>query len=743
MSLNWVRNLSLNLKLNILVVIVLVTLLLLTIWVTTASIRNFTLLLGQQNLSAEVESMQNRFGETEEGLVRDLRLLANTPSLLEAFIAEDENALRRVSLTSKVAPNLDDILIVDLSGNPRFNRDDDLKLSQAEEMLSLALIGIEVTAPIVDEDADTFRIGAAIPLSDPTDASRIGAIVATREIDDAFLANFNFNRAEPHVVLLSKDRVLAEHILDDHHHEEAEGHDEDEAAGHSFVGLVNEGVIARALAGEIVLQDEFIVESGENDPHFVAYFPLVIGGETEAVMAIVTNLNNFSAFQNELLTEILGIVALLTIAAIAGLALFSWRSISRPIIALDRAVQQMMTAEKVEQIPVNSTDELGRLAQTFNTMSQNLNTSIRQLNVQSERLNEQSLQMGLVTTINERLSTFLRIDELLAEIVNQINDNFGYYHTHIYLFDEKRDNLVVAEGVGSAGAEMKATGHAISLDTGSLVARAARRGEIVRVDDVRENSEWLPNPLLPDTQAEMAVPIKLDDEVVGVLDVQEKKVAGFDEVDEQLLLIVAGQAAIAIRNAHLFESVETALAEAERTQQQYFGEVWDRSRLARSQSEYLHTRPGAAPLDETQQHHLAAVRQQALSQDQSSLIVKDEIFNTEAVVAPIEVGQKKIGAMHLQPSKNRQGWSKEDLAIVEAVIDQFTQTVENLRLFDETRERASREQSIREITDKLRAAPNLQRLLEIATDELGQRLGATHGSLRLGIQDKSQKNGTQ
>ena len=77
--------------------------------------------------------------------------------------------------------------------------------------------------------------------------------------------------------------------------------------------------------------------------------------------------------------------------------------------------------------------------------------------------------------------------------------------------------------------------------------------------------------------------------------------------------------------------------------------------------------------------------------------------------------------------------SRDDIK-VEAVIDQVAQTAENLRLFDDTRKRASREQAIREITDKLRAAPNLESLMDIATKEISQQLSATHAKLDLGIE---------
>ena len=72
------------------------------------------------------------------------------------------------------------------------------------------------------------------------------------------------------------------------------------------------------------------------------------------------------------------------------------------------------------------------------------------------------------------------------------------------------------------------------------------------------------------------------------------------------------------------------------------------------------------------------------------------------------------------------------------MAEQIAQTAENLRLFEETRQRAGREEVIREITDKLRAAPNLDYLLETATRELAQHLGVRHTVMELGIETEPQ-----
>jgi len=180
------------------------------------------------------------------------------------------------------------------------------------------------------------------------------------------------------------------------------------------------------------------------------------------------------------------------------------------------------------------------------------------------RVIERTQRLEMVATLSEHLNTILDMQELLNELVNQVKEKFNYYHVHVYLVDEPRQNLVMASGAGEAGKIMKRQGHAISLDSRiSLVARAVRSREIVQVDDVRQAADWLPNPLLPETRCEMAIPVIAEGRVLGVLDVQAAKVAGLDDADANLLRSLANHIAVALNNAWLFEQTQQALAEAE------------------------------------------------------------------------------------------------------------------------------------------------------------------------------------
>ena len=150
-----------------------------------------------------------------------------------------------------------------------------------------------------------------------------------------------------------------------------------------------------------------------------------------------------------------------------------------------------------------------------------------------------------------RISTILDEKELLSEVVEQVRSAFDYYYAHVYICDKAHKKLVMAGGTGEAGRTMLSRGHSLEKGQG-LVGRAAETNTVVLVSDVSQAEGWLPNPLLPDTKAEVAVPIAIGDEVLGVLDVQHKVSGGLGQAEADLLQAIANQVAIALQNARAY-----------------------------------------------------------------------------------------------------------------------------------------------------------------------------------------------
>ena len=157
--------------------------------------------------------------------------------------------------------------------------------------------------------------------------------------------------------------------------------------------------------------------------------------------------------------------------------------------------------------------------------------------------------------IVRRVSGILERRELVTAVVDIIGKTLNYYHVHIYLFDEQRQYLVINGGTGEAGLKMALQGHRIPLGKG-IVGSAAASNLPVVASDVHRFGNWLPNPLLPATRAEVAVPIRRGERVLGVLDVQHDIVGSLGQEDADVLQTIADQVAVALENSQLYEQVQ-------------------------------------------------------------------------------------------------------------------------------------------------------------------------------------------
>ncbi len=225
---------------------------------------------------------------------------------------------------------------------------------------------------------------------------------------------------------------------------------------------------------------------------------------------------------------------------------------------LDRSIRYSIEQKKLQADLQNMHDKLkeriaertAELSETNEVLQEKI-TELEQLKQQTqESLEWRTRQVETSTQIAQEIAAVSELGSLFKQIVNLIRDKFGYYHVHVYTLED--NNLYMQQGTGAAGRMMKQVKHKIPFNTEkSIVAKTARTGSPILVQDVTKEEYWLPNQLLSETRSELAVPIKLGDTVLGVLDVQHEEVDGINQEDQILLMGLCGQIAVAINNQRL------------------------------------------------------------------------------------------------------------------------------------------------------------------------------------------------
>jgi GAF domain-containing protein/HAMP domain-containing protein len=415
---------------------------------------------------------------------------------------------------------------------------------------------------------------------------------------------------------------------------------------------------------------------------------------------------------------ILGILALV----------FLTRRTLQPIQTLTRAAADIAEGNMSFYVNIEAEqDEIGILVSAFNRMTTQLRSSIVDLEQRvadrTRDLENQTLHLRAAAEIVRDAASARDLGELLERSAQLVLDRFNFDHVGIFILDKNREYAVLAASPTEAGQQMIAKNYRLRVGEAGTVERVAATGEPRITLNPGIDEGHLDNPLLPNTRSEMALPLKVESSVIGVLDIQSNQPQAFNQDDIAILQVMSDQLATAFERTRLLQELERNLHELERAHGQYTREGWQRfGRSGRlSNKGYRFNNIRIEPVTE-----LPALGNEALA---TGKVVRSNGGEATNVIAiPIKLRGQTIGVVN---AKLKEGFGKNTLATIESAIERLAAALESARLYEEASLRADREQSISQVTSAISSSTEYEDILRTVVMEISTMLNDTEVGIQL------------
>jgi GAF domain-containing protein len=355
---------------------------------------------------------------------------------------------------------------------------------------------------------------------------------------------------------------------------------------------------------------------------------------------------------------------------------------------------------------------LPRLADALTTsreLTQEL--EIRRQDAEQDAVNArlQTDRMRWVADFGNLLISLRRRNLLVWRVVRELVERFELYQVNLFLVDRSSDALELVAAAGEVGEDGVRDGWTLPTGGRSLLGRVAQSG--------REQTVVVqPNEIsrLPLSRVEMALPLVVRGELLGVLDIHSA--AGtFSENELQLLHVVAGYISAALDILQLFEESEAQMQEMRALYTQSAVTSW-RS-LLEIETKHAHS---IGNVDEQMVAELAAeaLRTRTLH----SAFLDDE--RGYLLVVPLVARSVCMGYIAFTRASQTGDWDQETSSLIESAAERLALALDNTRLLVETRRQAFYQEQIGRIGEAILGNPSTEMIMERSVRELGRFLGA-------------------
>jgi signal transduction histidine kinase/DNA-binding response OmpR family regulator/putative methionine-R-sulfoxide reductase with GAF domain len=344
-------------------------------------------------------------------------------------------------------------------------------------------------------------------------------------------------------------------------------------------------------------------------------------------------------------------------------------------------------------------------------------------------------QLETSAQISKAATSTLDLNELLNATVNLIRQSFGYDHAQIFLISDDGKNAELKASTGEAGRRLLEKKHALGVGSASVIGRVTSDGRSYNVMDTADSRQThKANPELPNTRAELAIPIVARGKTIGALDVQSNIPGAFRTEDERVLESLADQIGVAIENARLFEQSTRRMEEQrflfnvtrtaasteidnsfaritrdimEQTSSDVVVLLLPDSEKKRMIVNYAareparHIIPESLPVEHEMISKMLRTRQPGLYEDnaQGLLFSPDDVPGMRSLVAVPLVGAGEVVGIIAALATRQRAYNAESLQLMATLASTLTAIVQNARLLGDLQEANQR---LREV-DKLKS----------------------------------------
>lgn len=412
-----------------------------------------------------------------------------------------------------------------------------------------------------------------------------------------------------------------------------------------------------------------------------------------------------------------------------GLAALASVFILSPLRSLQADIQAVGEGDFERPIEaLDRQDEIGQLARTFANAREQMHIMIGDLQA---RITERVRDIQATQEVSRFAATQLDLQVLMDRVVDLMVDLFpNIYHAQIFLTDADNIFAVLRSSTGEAGRALLSRGHRLEVGGVSVIGQVTQEGRVVIARDAAASQIHRRNEFLPDTRAELAIPLRVADRIIGALDVQSKQSDSFTEDQVSILQTMADQIAIAIANARLYQESlqridELATSNRQTTQRMWKDHMNHRRQRALTSSSGVPTATDMSPL-----------RQLAVTQGEAVVGATTE-NQTVPFAVPIILRGQILGAVEWElPSVD---FSTDKVLLAQELVNRLAITLDNARLFQESRRAINRERLVNEIATKLTAQTDIDDILQTAVREVGQALRAPQVSIQINWQESAEQ----